>query len=266
MLRSIQRSLARGLGERPAGLGDWDLRFSLAPYEHLFSVRDETAILARLSSRLEPPSGPVLVAQPGLTDPNSQFAEVAWLRARVPWTTLFVLVPEPAQTDPLGRRLTGLAREGAIVVPRQWTAWPEMARAAVDLSLQNKHQLASWLRTVLPDWPTSARKEAVDRFMGGLRYDPESRVPAHPSGRRPSRATAWFQVGRSMKAALAIQARSGHPWQKVALEVGYFDLRAMDTAVVRAFGLTRKAIEGTVGWEWLLWRFLCGLGAGRVKA
>jgi len=38
----------------------------------------------------------------------------------------------------------------------------------------------------------------------------------------------------------------------------------MERALSRAFGVTSDAIRGTVGWEWLLWRFLSGLGTGQA--
>ena len=51
----------------------------------------------------------------------------------------------------------------------------------------------------------------------------------------------------------------------MALTIGFSNLKAMDMAGTRAFGIPRGEIAGTVSWEWVLWRFFCGLGMGKVK-
>jgi len=251
--------------ERPKGLNHWRLQFGKPPYKALEPVWDESDVLQRLSPGGEPPRGPVLVAEPGNIDPNQGFPEVVWLRTTLPWLSLIVLVREPGQSDPLGRRITGLARAGALVVPRREIQAGEIALAAQGL-LDPRNDFARWIARVVPGLPASMRRRATEELAAGFFYDPETLHLAHPEVRLRSRTRVWIQVGRALKAAMGIQLRGEKSLSRVASEASYSDLRAMSRALSRSFGIPPGAIEDTVGWEWLLWRFLCGHGQGKAKS
>jgi hypothetical protein len=268
-MRQVSTSLANYRdpepAPRPGGLDRWTLRYTEAPYRVVEGVRSEAELLSRLPPTLAPPRGPLLLATPAVVNPNHDFTEIDWLRGALPWVSLLVMVPNPAQTDPFGRRITLLARRGAIVIPREITD-PSALASAVNRCTDPRLELAPWLGRVCPRWPPDERMAAVRRFLSGFQYDPEEYLASHPTSRLPSRGSLWFQVGRALRAVLEIQRRCSESWRRVSLEAGFANLRAMDRAVLRALGLRRQEIAGTVGWEWLLWRFLCGLGKGKAKA
>jgi len=264
-LSDRMRKFRRGKPEeRPSTIDHWELHYGEPPYQELIPVKTETAVLARLSPISEPPRGPILVAEPEHIDPNHHFREVTWFRTALPWVSLIVLDPKPAQTDPLGRRITGLARTGALVVPNGKGKGLEIAMASRG-AFNPATDLGTWFGSVLPGWPRLNRAGATAEFISGFEYDPEAHYLAHQNLKLPSRTGVWHRVGRAARAAMAIQTRSVEPWRRVALGAGYADIHSMDGAIKRLFGVSRRCIVGTVGWEWLVWRFLCGLGKGKAK-
>ncbi len=72
----------------------------------------------------------------------------------------------------------------------------------------------------------------------------------------PSR---WFQAARALHAVLRIQARPRTPLLQIALEFGYADHSALSPLVHRAFRLRPGAVRGTLGWEWLMHRWVSTL-------
>lgn len=68
--------------------------------------------------------------------------------------------------------------------------------------------------------------------------------------------SAWYQMGRALHGALRIQAQPDVPLAAVALEMGYADRSGLSWQLTRAFGVTPVAVRGTLGWEWLLDRWL----------
>lgn len=69
----------------------------------------------------------------------------------------------------------------------------------------------------------------------------------------PSR---WFQLARAVHTVLRLQADPQKPLLKIAHDFGYADHSALSQLVYRAFGIRPGAIRGTLGWEWLLYRWL----------
>lgn len=72
----------------------------------------------------------------------------------------------------------------------------------------------------------------------------------------PSR---WFQAARALHAALRIQAEPDTPLLRIAHQLGYSDHSALSQLVHRAFRVRPSAIRGTLGWEWLLARWVPSL-------
>jgi AraC-like DNA-binding protein len=68
--------------------------------------------------------------------------------------------------------------------------------------------------------------------------------------------SAWHQAARALHTALKIQADPDTPLLQMALDLGYSDHSGFSRQLSRTFGFTPGAIRGTLGWEWLLHRWL----------
>jgi AraC-like DNA-binding protein len=66
----------------------------------------------------------------------------------------------------------------------------------------------------------------------------------------------WFQVARAVHAALRLQARPEASVAAVAHQLGFVDHSALAHLLRRSLNLTANQIRGTLGWEWLLDRWL----------
>jgi AraC-like DNA-binding protein len=103
-----------------------------------------------------------------------------------------------------------------------------------------------------------AQAHHVDEVTELLRRMGESETSARfrlrkkrlPSPRR------WFQAARALRIALRVQARPGTSLMEIAFELGYADHSAISQIVQRTFGLRPNKLRGTLGWEWLLDRWL----------
>lgn len=71
-----------------------------------------------------------------------------------------------------------------------------------------------------------------------------------PSPRR------WLQAVRALRIAMRIQAEPQLPLLRMAFELGYGDHSALSQAVMRSFRFRPGELRGTLGWEWLLDRWL----------
>ena len=69
----------------------------------------------------------------------------------------------------------------------------------------------------------------------------------------PSR---WYQVARALHGALRIQAEPRTSLMRLAHALGYADHSALSQLVNRAFGVRPGVIRGTLGWEWLMERWM----------
>ena len=72
--------------------------------------------------------------------------------------------------------------------------------------------------------------------------------------------SAWHQAGRALHAALRIQAEPQARLSALALELGYADHSGFSRQLTRAFGVTPAAVRGTLGWEWLMERWMARHG------
>lgn len=69
----------------------------------------------------------------------------------------------------------------------------------------------------------------------------------------PSR---WFQVARALHAAMLLQAHPEASTEAIAHRVGFADHSALAHLLRRSFSAHASAIRETLGWEWLLHRWL----------
>lgn len=245
--------------EPPAAETSWRFLMTEPPYNELRQVGrlDDLARLRMDAAR--PPRGCILVATSdhGVA-PVGHFSELRWIRSALPWCPLVVAGFGPTTTTLLAKYVTRLSRRGAVLLPNPMESLSaDRVARAVGVASEASLDLDQWLGLAAPDWPHRARRRAVEEFalgFGSKRLDGQ---------RRPSRQGLWVRVGRAMGAARVIQMNSGEPASKLAHEAGYADFRSMDRALLRLFGVYTRQIRSTVGWEWLLWRFLCLRGDGK---
>jgi len=239
----------------------WDLEVYLAPYSQRESSQGFLIESPGVPMDHEPIGGPILLATPKTVDPNS-LPEISWFQGTYPWMSLAVRAPRGLNVGLLGSALTRLARGGAIVLPGG--ASPADAAYAVRHVFEPAMDVLRWLGHATPGWRDDARAKAVHQLCEGLQ---ESMLPGGSgalSARLASRTKLWTQVGRALYAARVIQSSGTVPAER--LRTGYHDGRSLRRALQRAFGLRIKGIRGTVGWRWLLWRFLCGARTGKIRA
>lgn len=66
----------------------------------------------------------------------------------------------------------------------------------------------------------------------------------------------WHRAARALHAALCIQAAGDAPLRTLVSILGFHDPSGVSRQLSRAFRLTTRALRGTLGWEWVLDRWL----------
>lgn len=85
---------------------------------------------------------------------------------------------------------------------------------------------------------------------------PETSARFRMSKKRLPPPSRWFQAARALHAALAIQAEPEVSLLRIAHRLGYADHSALSQLVHRSFRVRPGAIRGTLGWEWLMARWV----------
>ena len=68
--------------------------------------------------------------------------------------------------------------------------------------------------------------------------------------------SAWHQLARALHAALRVQAEPEARLSLLALDLGFSDHSGFSRQLTRAFGVTPPGVRGTLGWEWLVERWV----------
>jgi AraC-like DNA-binding protein len=71
----------------------------------------------------------------------------------------------------------------------------------------------------------------------------------------------WLAVAHAVHAALRLQAEESLPLLTIAVECGYSDHSSLSRQSLRLFGVRPGVIRRTLGWEWLLDRWLRRMSA-----
>jgi AraC-like DNA-binding protein len=66
----------------------------------------------------------------------------------------------------------------------------------------------------------------------------------------------WLAVAHAVRAALRLQAEDRAPLLALAVECGYSDHSSLSRQSLRLFGVRPGVIRRTLGWEWLMDRWL----------
>ena len=71
----------------------------------------------------------------------------------------------------------------------------------------------------------------------------------------------WLAAAHAVHAALRLQAEDSTPLLTIAVECGYSDHSSLSRQSLRLFGVRPGVIRRTLGWEWLLDRWLRRMSA-----
>lgn len=112
--------------------------------------------------------------------------------------------------------------------------------------------VASLLREIFARAPTSPDLSTLLAEVGmaesSARFRLHKRLLPTPS--------RWFQAARALHSALRVQAEPSTCLLRIAHEFGYADHSALSQLVYRSFRIRPGAVRGTLGWEWLMNRWL----------
>jgi hypothetical protein len=209
---------------------------------------------------LRPPVGAILLGTPPSLEPARSSPNVAWLRSHFPWLGLVITIQDPLDELSRAALAAAIAQAGAVLLADRGSSRRQIA-TVIQAAFVPEVTLPIWFRQALPAWQSTHRGAAVTQLLEGLSAAGMQHREDWAIG--PSRRPLWVLVGRAFGAALVLQrASSNDPLDQVASLAGYHDQRTMDRALRRHFGLRAQEMRGTTGWEWLLWRFLSGLGEG----
>lgn len=265
--RLLPLPLRRYRGEYPPPLRDgphrWVLRTCGPPYARLDPTTQAGALL-RLGPLASPP-GLILVGVPCERlhlDGDGAVRDIECLRSALPWLSVALHLPDALPGATRAAVQARLARHGAIVLPREPVSLSELP-ALFAGTFEPRLHIPPWLEFAVPRWDGAQRSAAVDLLVSGFAYDPE--VEHALRGHIPRNQQVWTRVGRALRAAVRAQRLPSESDEAVALASGFADRKAMERSLRRLFGTPPRMIRGTAGWEWLMWRFLCGAGTGRAK-
>jgi AraC-like DNA-binding protein len=238
--------------------------FRLAPpYQRFEAVADFAGLAPE-----DLPDASVLAVH--LSAPQETWGEAARLvprlRARFPAAPVVLRVARGTHTgDPDWARRAGGIHVRA-VLPDDEPPLPRLRRALTDAT-DLPDQIERWLPLRLPGLPP-----AVAHLIGGIvRGAPGcAEVGELLAGLRHAERTVrtwfrragvpgpgkWLAAAHAVRVALRLQAEGGAPLLTLAVECGYSDHSSLSRQSLRLFGVRPGAIRGTLGWEWLLDRWL----------
>jgi AraC-like DNA-binding protein len=240
------------------------------PYEQFEAVPDPSALAPE---HLQDAS---LLAV-GVTAPEDVWNDVGELvprlRARYPAAPLVLRVGRPAEPgDGEWEQRAGDLRVRAMVYDGERPA-ARLRRAftrPVDLS----GELTEWLPLRLPGIPPAivaligdiAQRAAEFAEVGALL---ESVGRAERTVRTWFRRAGvpgpgkWLALSHALRATRRLQSEDHAPLLALAVECGYSDHSSLSRQSLRLFGLRPGAIRRTLGWEWLVDRWLGKASRGR---
>jgi AraC-like DNA-binding protein len=143
---------------------------------------------------------------------------------------------------------------------------PRLLRTLTDASALSE-QIGQWLRLRLPGLAPGVR-ELIDEIVRLSPRFGEVGPLLGSIGHAERTARTWFRragtpgpgkwlaTAHAVRAALRMQAESASPLLTLAVECGYSDHSSLSRQSLRLFGVRPGAIRRTLGWEWLLDRWL----------
>jgi len=241
------------------------------PYEGFTAVPD---LVALRSTDL---ADGTLVAV-GLAAPRDEWpaitALVPRLRGRFPAAPVVLRVDRRASPEDLD----WVRRAGTLQV-RAVLFEGEPLRTRLERTLTDPtdlpEQVAQWLPVRLPELPPGVVLLIGDIFrLAPLHHELGELLARLGRAERTMRTWflqagvpgpgKWLGAAHAIRAALRLQADQRVPLLTVAVECGYSDHSSLSRQCLRLFGVRPGAIRPTLGWEWLLDRWLRRAAAGRI--
>ena len=235
--------------------------FHLAPpYERFEAVPDISALVP------EDLQDASLLAV-GLASPEDTWAEVAalvpQLRARFPAAPVVLRAGRRAE----GGDLEWARRAGVrAVVFEGEPPRPQLRRNLTDAT-SLAEDLEQWLPVRLPDLAPGVvqlacgivrlapRFSEVGALLGSVGYA-ERTVRTWLRRAGVPGPGKWLAAAHAVRAALRLQAEEKAPLLALAVDCGYSDHSSLSRQSLRLFGVRPGAIRRTLGWEWLVDRWL----------
>lgn len=198
---------------------------------------------------------------------------VAALRAQLPAAAVVLVIAEASSTDlHLSTRAT---RAGVRAILLEHEPLADCLRRSLTCRDTLADDVLDWL---------ALRRLRLTPAIGSLLHEIFTHAPATPDlstllaqvGMAESSArfrlhkrllptpSRWFQVARALHTVLRIQAEPGTPLLRIAHEFGYADHSALSQLVYRSFRVRPGAVRGTLGWEWLMQRWLRSIPEGAL--
>jgi AraC-like DNA-binding protein len=238
------------------------------PYDHFEAVPDLSVLTPQ-----DLPDAAVLVV--GLDPPRLGWDDIAPmapdLRARFPAAPLALLVPPGVDAAELeSARRAGELDVRAVLIDGE-PPRPRLRHVLTDAS-SLADQVERWLPARLPQVPAEVRGTigTIVRLSAGFA---EVSALLGTLGQAERTVRTWFRragvpgpgkwlaASHAVRAALRLQAEESSPLLTVAVECGYSDHSSLSRQSLRLFGVRPGALRRTLGWEWLLDRWLRRLGA-----
>jgi AraC-like DNA-binding protein len=233
------------------------------PYDRFQAVRDPAALTAD-----DLPEASLLAL--GVTAPREEWAAVAelvpWLRARCPSAPLVLRVRRrPIAEDLDWARRAGALRVRAVLFEGE-PPRPRLQRALTE-AVGLPEDLGEWLLLREPSLAPAVVHLVRDIVRLAPTYQDVGLLLAR-LGRAERTVRTWFQhagipgpgkwlaLAHAIYAALRLQRDRRDPLLTVAVESGYSDHSSLSRQSLRLFGVRPGAIRDTLGWEWLLERWL----------
>ncbi|MBW3628001.1 MAG: hypothetical protein KY464_01775 [Gemmatimonadetes bacterium] len=215
------------------------------------------------------PTIPGLIAGIQLDRPVESYAEldtaILRLRQRSPATPVILLLNLPAED---GLFVAGhAARSGVRAVV--WAGQPlrEALRKPLTASSTLAEDVIEWLNLygvrlsplvsslILQIVSMAPHHDSLTELLSVV-GTPETSARFRMNKKRLPPPSRWYQAARALHAALRIQGEPQTCLMRLAHTLGYADHSALSQLVYRAFGVRPGVVRGTLGWEWLMERWL----------
>jgi AraC-like DNA-binding protein len=238
--------------------------FQLAPPYERFEVIPEPETLAPS----ELPDAALLAI--GVESPQETWGEmealVPRLRARYPAAPLVIRVgPRSADGDLEWVRRAGMLRVRAVLFEGE-PPLPTLRRVLTDAT-GLAEDVEQWVNVRTPGLPPTVVRLIAEIVRLAPRFG-EVGPLLNSLGHAERTVRTWFRrsgmpgpgkwlaAAHAVRAALRMQAEDGAPLLALAVECGYSDHSSLSRQCLRLFGVRPGVIRRTLGWEWLLDRWL----------
>jgi AraC-like DNA-binding protein len=233
------------------------------PYEQFEAVPDISALDSQ-------PLGDAAMLAVGVGAPEETWAEVAGLvprlRAQHPAAPVVLRVGRPSEPgDADWERRAAELRVRAVVYEGERVA--NRLRAQLTQPIDLAGELTEWLPLRMPGISAAIVDLIGDIVLRAPQFAEVSALLASV-GRAERTIRTWFRragvpgpgkwlaVAHALRAARRLQSEDHPPLLALAVECGYSDHSSLSRQSLRLFGIRPGAIRRTLGWEWLVDRWL----------